>query len=61
MLQVGDTSYLVAAGRAREWSPAGYLAPAAIPRGAALLTPPSTVRALRAGFRPVLHPSALAG
>ena len=25
---------------------------------ALLLTPPSTLRALRAGYRPVLHPSA---
>jgi len=41
------------------WSPAGYRAAdiTALPE-AALLTPPSSLRALSAGYRAVLHPSA---
>jgi hypothetical protein len=42
-----------------EWSPAGS-SEATVPEGATLLTPPSTLRAFKAGYRPVLHPSAIA-
>ncbi|HEY0329913.1 MAG TPA: hypothetical protein VGC77_12530 [Rhodopseudomonas sp.] len=57
------TCYLVLRGQALPWSFDGYRAAAphddaALP-GAALLTPPSTLRALLAGYRPRLHPSAL--
>ena len=58
MLQQGAESYLVLQSRALKWSPAGYRnAPNAI-KDAMLLTPPSTLRALSAGYRPVLHKSA---
>ena len=58
MLQVGDASYLVARDGMLRWSFEGY-APAEIDAAAAiLLTPPSTVRAFQAGYRPILHPSA---
>jgi hypothetical protein len=65
MVQRGADSYLIAQGRALRWSPAGYRAVResfleASLQEAVLLTPPSTVRALAAGYRPVLHPSALA-
>lgn len=41
------------------WSHRGYGAPIRRPAGeAVLLTPPASVAALRAGFAPVLHPSA---
>ena len=54
MLQEGAESYLVLQSRALKWSPAGYRnAPNAI-KDAMLLTPPSTLRALSAGYRPVL-------
>jgi hypothetical protein len=60
MLQEGTESFLMVQGRALLWSPAGYRkAPGAI-ENAMLLTPPSTLRALSAGYRPVLHPSAMA-
>jgi hypothetical protein len=39
------------------WSPDGYRPMLASPKDARLLTPPSTLRALAAGYRPVLHPS----
>jgi len=58
MLQEGTQSHLIVRGRALTWSPAGYRkGPDAI-WGGMLLTPPSTLRALSAGYRPVLHPSA---
>jgi hypothetical protein len=58
MVQEGTESYLIAQGRALKWSPAGYRkAPSAI-SDAMMLTPPSTLRALRVGYRPVLHRSA---
>ena len=59
MLQRGAESFLIVQGRALLWSPAGYRkAPNAI-KDAMLLTPPSTLRALVAGYRPLLHESAL--
>src|SRR5436309_7711693 len=58
MLQDGDESYLIVGGRALSWSPAGYRQSASALQSAMLLTPPSTVRALSAGYLPVLHPSA---
>jgi hypothetical protein len=59
MVQEGTESFLVVQGRALLWSPSGYRnAPNAL-QDAMLLTPPSTLRALSAGYRPVLHPSAL--
>ena len=57
MLQGGGESYLIARGRVLRWSPGGYGA-APAPANAMLLTPPSTLRAFGAGYRPVLHPSA---
>jgi hypothetical protein len=58
MVQADGESYLVAQGRALNWSPAGYREATASLKDATLLTPPSTLRAFSAGYRPVLHPSA---
>ncbi|WP_375789216.1 hypothetical protein ACE10Z_18655 [Bradyrhizobium sp. Pha-3] len=59
MVQANGESYLVADGKTLRWSFAGYeRANATAP--AMLLTPPSTVRAFQAGYRPVLHPSVAA-
>jgi hypothetical protein len=58
MVQQGSDSYLIAQGRALLWSAAGYIQASELVEDAMLLTPPSTLRALAAGFRPVLHPSA---
>ena len=60
MLQEGIESYLVVQGRALEWSPAGYRESQRTIKEAMLLTPPSILRALSAGYRPVLHRSAMA-
>ncbi|MCJ9704242.1 MULTISPECIES: hypothetical protein [unclassified Bradyrhizobium] len=59
MVQQGEESFLVTQGRALLWSPAGYRAAERQPGEAALLTPPSTLRTLNAGYQPVLHPTAL--
>jgi hypothetical protein len=59
VVQAGE-SYLIARGRALLWSFDGYREVATQPRDAALLTPPSTLRAFSAGYRPALHPSATA-
>jgi len=58
MLQVDGESYLVARGRVLKWSPAGYSRIKRPLEDAMLLTPPSTLRAFGAGYRPILHPSA---
>jgi len=57
MVQARNESYLIVRGRALLWSPAGYVEARETIDDAMLLTPPSTLRALRAGYRPVLHPS----
>src|SRR6516165_4520493 len=49
-------AYTIAHGRAFLWSEQGYQAARLICRADGLLTPPSTLLAIRAGYRPVLHP-----
>ena len=54
---------LVLGGALRSWSPAGYGPPLPAPAHAELVTPPSLVRVLSAGWAPLvpfLHPSAVA-
>jgi len=63
MLAAGDASFLVADGRLLRWSADGYQALSAAAQAAlgfdGMLTPPSIARTLAAGYRAVLHPSAL--
>jgi hypothetical protein len=56
----GTNSYLMLRGRAWLWSFDGYRLINESLRDAMLLTPPSTLRALRAGYRPILHGSSMA-
>lgn len=58
MVVAGGDTHLILAGRPWRWSFDGYRP--ADPDGGfdALVTPPSTVAALAAGYRPALHPSA---
>jgi hypothetical protein len=58
MIAAGDAAFLIRDGRPLLWSAAGYVPVEKAPRAQGLLTPPSTLAALRAGYRPVLHPSA---
>lgn len=56
-----DDVWLVAGATLHRWSPWGYETRRSRPPGidVAVLTPPCTVAALAAGYRPMLHPSAL--
>jgi hypothetical protein len=58
MVRADGESYLIAQGRALPWTFDGYREAQPGVTGAKLLTPPSTLRALAAGYRPLLHPSA---
>jgi hypothetical protein len=58
MVQQEAENFLIVQGGARLWSMAGYSAADTAIENALLLTPPSTLRALSAGYRPVLHSSA---
>lgn len=58
MVQAGTESFVIVQGRALLWSPAGYSQAECPLKDAMLLTPPSTLRAFAAGYRPLLHPSA---
>ena len=56
-IAAADDAYILARGRAFRWTVHGYEGPLEIPRADAVLTPSSTLGALRAGYRPMLHPS----
>ncbi|MGB0412427.1 MAG: hypothetical protein ACPGFA_12620 [Pikeienuella sp.] len=58
MIASGETAYLFTADGYHPWSFGGYGAAQAAPPDMRLLTPVSTVAALRAGYRPLIHPSA---
>ena len=58
MVQAGEGSYLIVDGKPLRWSFAGYRKVDEPIGEAMLITPPSTLRALMAGFQPVLHRSA---
>ncbi|MEY9185901.1 hypothetical protein ABIG06_007456 [Bradyrhizobium sp. USDA 326] len=59
MVQQGEQSFLVMKGQPLLWSPAGYARADHALERPMLLTPPSTLRAFSAGYRPALHPTAL--
>lgn len=55
MIAAGESAFLIVGGRTVRWSFEGYRV--GEPRGEPmLLTPPATLRALAAGYRPMLHP-----
>ena len=56
-IAAADDAYVLARGRAFRWTVHGYEGPLEIPRADAVLTPPSTLAALHADYRPALHPS----
>jgi hypothetical protein len=58
MVQAAEESFAILRGRALPWSFAGYGVARDDLAAPMLLTPPATLRALQAGYRPVLHPSA---
>ena len=58
MVAMNGESYTILHGQPLQWTFAGYHAVDINLDDAALLTPPSTLRALRAGYEAVLHPTA---
>ena len=56
VIVAGGEAYTIAHGQAFRWTKQGYETARTIPRAHGLLTPPSTLRALHAGYRPLLHP-----
>lgn len=57
MVEAGGRVFALHAGRALAWGFDGYGPPQPLPSAARLVTPPATVAALKAGFRPVWHPT----
>lgn len=57
MVSSGGNAYMMLGGRPRRWRFEGYGAPEDVPIQR-MITPPSIVKALAAGYRPALHPSA---
>ncbi|MEP6841015.1 MAG: hypothetical protein ABJA75_23400 [Bradyrhizobium sp.] len=57
MVQASGESFLILRGRVLQWSMAGYRKAERAIDDAMLLTPPSALRAIAAGYRPVLHGS----
>jgi hypothetical protein len=60
MIRLGGQPLLLAGGRPRPWSFLGYGPPTGLPETAEVLTPRSIVAAIAAGYRPLVHPTALA-
>jgi hypothetical protein len=63
MIRAGGDAALLITGQMRPWSFHGYGHPvgAGLPGAVEVLTPPSIVAAIAAGYRPLVHPSALTG
>lgn len=57
MVVVGEDAFTLHAGLAHRWTEAGYDPPRKLQCADWLLTPPSTLRVLGAGYRPVFHPA----
>ena len=57
----GGEAYTIVRGLGFRWTAASYDAPRKLATVDGLLTPPSTLAAIKVGFTPVLHPSAKAG
>jgi len=51
------SAFTLSSGLAHRWTIEGYDPPVPLHHADGLLTPPSTLMALGAGYRPVLHPS----
>jgi hypothetical protein len=61
MIRAAGTIGLLHGGQFRPWSFQGYAPPAAgLPEVSEVLTPPSTVAVIAAGYQPMVHPSAAA-
>lgn len=55
MIAAGDSAYVMKDGKTHLWSWSGYIPSEPGTNSVALLTPPSTVQALRGGYRPLIR------
>jgi hypothetical protein len=56
VVTASSEAFTLAHGRAFRWTERAYAPPVNLSKADGVLTPPSTIAALRAGFRPHLHP-----
>jgi hypothetical protein len=57
MIVLSGAAYVMVRGHAHRWTETDYADPCRVERADGLLTPPSTVATLRAGYSCVLHPA----
>jgi hypothetical protein len=57
MVAAAGSAFMLRSGQAYRWTNEGYASPERLEDADGLLTPPSTLLALGAGYRPALHPS----
>lgn len=57
MVVAAGSAFVLHSGQARRWTNEGYGPPEQLRHAEGLLTPPSTLMALAAGYRSALHPS----
>ncbi|MEW9612332.1 hypothetical protein AB3G45_00350 [Shinella sp. S4-D37] len=57
IIAASGQAFTLRAGLAHRWTAEGYAPPHRLDRAEALLTPPSTIMTLHAGYRPIFHPS----
>jgi hypothetical protein len=57
VIVAAGSAFTLSSGLAHRWTIEGYAPPVALHAADGLLTPPSTLMALGAGYQPVLHPS----
>jgi hypothetical protein len=57
MVSVAGSAFTIHAGKAHRWMIEGYAPAERLEHADGLLTPPSTLMTLGAGYRPALHPS----
>ncbi|HVH77883.1 MAG TPA: hypothetical protein VM782_00710 [Stellaceae bacterium] len=55
VITASGAAYTIVSGRAFRWTERGYMEISEMPRADGMLTPPSTLLALRAGYRPVVQ------
>lgn len=58
VVAVGTSAFTKRGGQFFRWTETGYAPPAPLERADWLVTPPSTLAALQAGYTPAFHPSA---
>jgi hypothetical protein len=57
MVVAAGSAFTLYSGQAYRWTNEGYASPERLHHADGLLTPPSTLTALRSGYRPALHPA----